>query len=869
MADLYVETGSGQVFESAPESPADVEAIQGQLKSGEARPATEAESKAFLEQRAFREAHGGLRGTAEAAGLGLVRGLTLGLSDPVAAAMGQAETVRKIQEAHPTASAGGEIAGNILPLVLTGGEGGVVKGVLSGLGTPVRVVSKVGRAIEGLGEGAGLAGRMVAKVGAGAAEGALYEVGHQISEASLDPNWSAQAALGEIGLQAALGGGLAGAFGIVGEGLQSGAKWLKSRGLEDKALDYVARANNTSRADINIIAQGEKEFKHIVDSPALKEAFDIQRAKALRFAEQEGDEAIRELGNSKYSRVAKLIGNVSEEQSQKARDAAMAFRETIANKLGEASSRPELYGSSLGELQNWLHRFDSHITPHLSQPQVGPLGEAVGTNIRPWSAPELFEELDKFKKDMDWKKYRIWDKEPSLATPMDLAFKQIRSENKAILENQDLFGKAGEMQSRINKAHTEWYDALDKAEREFGNRSIAAAGGFEDAGWDAKKLNSLGSQGADFRAAERQLIMDEYVAKTVQLMNEARKEGGEGSRFAKKEIWGKVQEALRDIEEHRRFDQYSARVKPARMSAGSSGMPISPGKSVLTGAIETAKSAAIGHALSTGAGLGIPGLGIAAGALEATKHIRDILHDAPAATSLVVRLGMHAEEVQAKITKIAKNYLRPGDLGGLTSHALSIGDKRETFESRRKKVLAMSHEAIPGALHDLVTTHAPSTSAHMAAGMANGIAYLQNALPQPQSASPLVPPRAVSPSEKSRFMAQYDAIESPLKVLAGVPTREQMDAIGQVYPELLARTRQEALRALASTDPTRVPWAARQRLAVLLGQDVDGSLALAPDLDALYATAHAQAQQQRQATGAAKMTLAKRLRSDEERREEK
>lgn len=869
MADLYVETGSGQVFESAPESPADVEAIQGQLKSGEARPATEAEGKAFLERRAFQEAHGGLRGTVEATGLGFLRGLTLGLSDPVAAALGQAETVRGIQESHPSASTASELFGNVLPLVATGGESAAARGLLGGLGAPVRAVSRVGRAIEGLGAEAGLAGRMAAKVGAGAAEGALYEVGHQISEASLDPNWSAQAALGEIGLQAALGGGLAGAFGIVGEGLQSGAKWLKSRGLEDKALDYVARANNTSRADIDLIAKGEKEFKHIVDSPAEREAFDLKRINALRLAERETGEAMRELGTSKYERVAKLIGEVSEEQTQKARDAAMSLRETIARKLGEASARPELYGSSLGELQNWLERFDSHIAPHLNQPRVGPLGEAVGENIKPWSAPELFQELDKFKKDMDWKKYKVWDKDPALTTPMELAFKNIRGENKDLLERQDLWGKAAEMQARVNKAHTEWFDALKAAESEFGNRRLAAAGGFEDAGWDAKKLNSLGTQGADLRGDERQLIMDTYIAKTAQLINEARKEGGEFGRFANKEAWGKLTEAFKDIEEHRRFDQYSARVKPSRMSAGSSGMPISPGKSVLTGAIETAKSAAIGHALSTGAGLGIPGLGIAAGALEATKHIRDILHDAPAATSLVVRLGMHAEEVQARITKIAKNYLRPGDLGGLTSHALSIGDKRETFESRRKKVLAMSHEAIPGALHDLVTTHAPSTSAHMAAGMANGIAYLQNALPQPQSASPLVPPRAVSPSEKSRFMAQYDAVESPLRVLAGVPTREQMDAIGQVYPELLARTRQEALRALASTDPTRVPWAARQRLAVLLGQDVDGSLALAPDLDAIYATAHAQAQQQRQAAGAARMGLAKRLRSDEERREEK
>lgn len=121
---------------------------------------------------------------------GAARGGSLGTSDYLEQKMGisTADAIKQRAAANPLTSIVGNALGSSALVLATGGFGGVAKGV---------------QALTGLGEG--LAGTALGA----AAEGAIFGGGNVISDASLgDPNLNAQKVLSDVGMGAALGGGL-------------------------------------------------------------------------------------------------------------------------------------------------------------------------------------------------------------------------------------------------------------------------------------------------------------------------------------------------------------------------------------------------------------------------------------------------------------------------------------------------------------------------------------------------------------------------------------------------------------------------------------------------------------------------------------
>lgn len=222
------------------------------------------------------EKYGGVGGTLAAGGEGIARGLTIGLSDPLAikgtelfAGKEASEKVRthlaEEKEAHPYVAGAGEIAGAVAPALLSGGAaaplegaelargavgagealagageaaGAVAKGagVTDRMGSLLRAVGAPARGVNAAGEGAeslasralevvmGTPGadgavaritRMAAKAGVrGAAEGALFGAGQEISEDALgDHELNAEKLVAAIGHGALYGGMLGGALG--------------------------------------------------------------------------------------------------------------------------------------------------------------------------------------------------------------------------------------------------------------------------------------------------------------------------------------------------------------------------------------------------------------------------------------------------------------------------------------------------------------------------------------------------------------------------------------------------------------------------------------------------------------------------------
>lgn len=153
----------------------------------------------------------GVGQTALAAGEGALETATLGLGTAAAAGFGGDEYRQKAREraeAHPTARTVGQVAGAVLPGLLTGGEGTAASLARA---TPAGALSRASGALEGAvaagleragigGAGSGLLGAMAnrgAALGAqGALEGAAYGVGSTVAQAALEnTDWTAERAL--------------------------------------------------------------------------------------------------------------------------------------------------------------------------------------------------------------------------------------------------------------------------------------------------------------------------------------------------------------------------------------------------------------------------------------------------------------------------------------------------------------------------------------------------------------------------------------------------------------------------------------------------------------------------------------------------
>lgn len=225
------------------------------------------------------EKYGGVAGGAAAAGIGAARGLTVGLSDPLAVgtarAFGGDEAAEKtraylegVKEQHPIASTAGEIAGVVAPALLSGGAAAGVEAGVEGanlarvgaegvegataladtakaagavakarnavapvakvLGAPVHAITEAGGAVERAvakvvgTDAAGLAGRIGQKIatkGASAAvESALFNVGSEISESTFgDTDLTGEKLLIAAGHGALLGGAFGAGVGAAGE----------------------------------------------------------------------------------------------------------------------------------------------------------------------------------------------------------------------------------------------------------------------------------------------------------------------------------------------------------------------------------------------------------------------------------------------------------------------------------------------------------------------------------------------------------------------------------------------------------------------------------------------------------------------------
>jgi hypothetical protein len=197
--------------------------------------------------------YGGLGGQVVAGAEGIVRGATLGLSDPLAVGAGRlfggdagAEKVREHlkgeTEANPWTSTLSELGGAALPTLLTGGAGGAAEvteaaGVVAKIGEGVRALGAAPRGVMAAGDaaehmaaqflGSAATDGALSTAAKGAAkaavksivEGGLFGAGSEISQGTLDNDLTAEKVVASAGHGAFLAGVLGAGGSLLGSGV--------------------------------------------------------------------------------------------------------------------------------------------------------------------------------------------------------------------------------------------------------------------------------------------------------------------------------------------------------------------------------------------------------------------------------------------------------------------------------------------------------------------------------------------------------------------------------------------------------------------------------------------------------------------------
>jgi hypothetical protein len=176
------------------------------------------------------------------------------------------------------------------------------------------------------------------------------------------------------------------------------------------------------------------------------------------------------------------------------------------------------------------------------------------------------------------------------------------------------------------------------------------------------------------------------------------------------------------------------------------------------------------------------------------------------------------------------------------------GDKRKDYASISNHLTASAGDPVrttdrlSRALGDL-PQHAPKAAQSVIDTTLKGSSFLLSKLPpsrkDPYSLQPqLEKGSRASDSEISKFMHYAEGVDDPMIVLreakAGTLTRDHVEAVKSVYPNLYDEMRQQVMRALVDTK-AELPYERRIQLGILL--DIPTDKTLAPDfLRAIQAT---------------------------------
>lgn len=802
-----------------------------------------------------------------AAGLGALRGATVGLSSGAAGLLGLGEAERAYREANPGAALGGEALGVAGSMLYGAGEAALVaRAARAGLAGraalgATRAVTAPARALLGVSEAAGAAvGRRIAgegagalaRVGAGAAalategaiESAAYEAGGILSEQTLrePPALTAESILARIGtagleggsLGALLGGGLA----IGGVGARAAAasaeqlsRSIRSRlgrdaapGVAELVSEAYTRAAALARgADPDAVGQftrltpEAREARRIVqDGPdATFEVGSRQIQSSLDnvFRNLDGvlDEAI---GARKLDDVERVIRTDAAPDQLRVAGEAIERVRAMANDIRTDPNTFGVAGAAARRMEFASEAAQARITAALAD-------EAMSDARR---ATEIFGATDVLKRQVGRARQAV--RERGAREIVDNLYESIRRP----LEDESVWGEGLRgIQTETNAA---WNGFLTW-DNDFSRRFTRDG---EGDGFDRlRAANSSGvssflSQIGRASNESQEQIFRDWLTGVTRLTDSI----GSNYSLTPANVSG-LRTLRRDISALRSAYENTARRAGilndwSSISSGSgSGLAGVLGSAATTSAVLGGGVGAFGPLGAAAAGMSaISNPGRIAGYLGSLERLTERTNlDVGGSIRRFLRSGSEATSAGAMVAARA---------GTAATAAARSEDSRRRYLARSRRIErdladpAAASERLASSTRELERA-APSVAAEVHAAAARGQQHLAETMPQGRRlAGQLFGARTQpqpSPEQMRAWMRRADVVDDPLTVLdslrRGTISREEVETLRAVYPALHARIVEEATRQIMDAGAP-LSYQDRIRIGILLGITSDPSL---------------------------------------------
>lgn len=795
---------------------------------------------------------------ARAATMGLARGVSFGLSDQALVAMGGEDTRQRLlalKTYNEGLSTAGEVGGIALPMLLTGGTGGLVRGAAGatgrrlGLGAVMRggaelALTAAPRAVGAVAQGAealalragggGIASRVVGAGLAGGLEGAVYGVGGEVSQAALqNVDLTAERLVAAAGHGALLGGGLGAGLGLAGGmaryGLRRAADAsadLVSRGA-DAAAGAVGRAADATAgavgraadAGAGLVGKGVDALPGLVGQGA--DAAALVARKAAAEARASVDKILA------MPQVKEFAGRMEQELALKTTGA----NQRLVGKLteGGADMKDRVLRMVFEDMQATGGAVRSRETKAMqAEARRANAGKEIGSMIDELAASGVKADMRAFVREqrnqvVERLRGKIDPDTQRAVKQVDDWFDQLHSASgdaKMVWETKHTLGqrinwRAG-TEDVANELKKDLYFGLDREIQRLGTESAEKMGQGFGARW--KNAN------ADFRAADwldkaaktgldRELTNRVFGASEQAGILAGALIGGGGVTGA---VTGVVGAAVQNLVKRHGADvgaQLAQAVQrgeaiPAieRIVKDVTGRSVSElvqrGSSLASKGRELLvdKATQGGAVLKTSTERGR--VAVRAGAEEARQGVRASAEEARQGIRAAAERGRQGVRAATE----GPGALRGGVPSALGDRALTARQAmvaREQEYTQRRDQLA-TYQANPEAVVAAAVgplAGQPALAAAVAGIIDRGAIFLASKLPQRPSETTLEPGRVVPPSatEQAKFLRYAKAVDDPLSVLAdanaGRVTREGPEVLAALYPkmnaELQATVRQQ------------------------------------------------------------------------------
>ncbi len=775
----------------------------------------------FISDLSKQEKYGSVGQQAKTVAEGLARGATFGGSDILESKLlGNTEDIKARQEINPIESMGSQALGGVGAIAATGGIAAPVEG--AALGAEALEAGNVAfKAAEAAGLGAKAAARAayeasqlaagparaaIAGTLGGAAEGAAFSAGNIVSEKALgNPNLTAEKILSEVGMGAALGGGV-GLFGKVLETalpkatskLSESIDSLKSKlsesagtkaGIEGVVEGAPASAPEGSWAKsfYQGMAQADPATSARTLSKNLQEVVDSGKAAATDLYETAAPANFKEALKEMPVENAKSIGQD-------------VLKEMASTLQGVAED-----GSAL-----------SNLSPANTKIVSSQMGELAKSIEEAGSAAQVHKALDGFAKDFD--KTIKFDKLPTAAQSADQdLLRGVRNIVRGSLKSEDLWGEAAQHYAQTGQNYSEYTTALKNFQSAFMKRTVSPSGGKRFI-VDPGKVQTFFNRFNDVSQDLKKQYLDEFMNKTQNLAKAS--ESYHGYQAAGDSISGRIIEAAKKNKDL------------ADIASALSAQKGSVDKSVLAGLGGDLIKATALHAM------GIPNPVVGAGllAMDAYKSVQN-----PYALGKNIAVGLDklhaisemAQNMSEKIATAARSAVAGTATRGAAISIPAFASAKG-YDKRVERIEALASEN-PTLLMDHLTKHtqgisdyAPNTSQAIQSKMINAVQFLQSKIPRPAAQLPMSGKWEPSEQQKEKFNNYCRLVDDPVSILkevkSGTVTIDSINTIAATHPEILKEMRMEVMSNLHPKKAEGMSYSSKIALSKFLGEPLTQSL---------------------------------------------